>query len=50
MSTSYNKANTRLYDISHLENDGNNYASWKVQLQAVLEIQDLWEIVDGMEA
>ena len=35
---------------SHLENDGNNYASWKVQLQAVLEIQDLWEIVDGMEA
>jgi hypothetical protein len=46
-SSSANKVNTRLYDISHLENDGSNYAYWKIQLQAILEMQDLWEIVDS---
>ena len=46
-SSSANKVNTRLYDIPHLENDGSNYAYWKIQLQAILEMQDLWEIVDG---
>ena len=46
-SSSVNKVNTQLYDISHLENDGSNYAYWKIQLQAILEMQDLWEIIDG---
>jgi transposase InsO family protein len=48
-SSSTSKASTRLYDIPHLENDGSNYVYWKIQLQAILEMQDLWEIVEGTD-
>ena len=47
--SSINKGNTRLYDIPHLENDGSNFVYWKIQLQAILEMQDLWEIVGGTD-
>ena len=38
-----------MYDIPHLENDGSNFVYWKIQLQAILEMQDLWEIVGGTD-
>ena len=42
-----NKGNIRLYNVSHLENNESNFVYWKIQLQAILEMQNLWEIVDG---
>ena len=46
-STTTSKGSLRLYDLPHLENDGSNYTFWKIRTQAVLELQDLWDIVTG---
>ena len=46
-STTTSKGSLRLYDLPHLENDGSNYVFWKIRTQAVLELQDLWDIVTG---
>jgi hypothetical protein len=46
-STTTSKGSLCLYDLPHLENDGSNYAFWKIRTQAVLELQDLWDIVTG---
>jgi hypothetical protein len=37
----------RLYNFPHLEDDGNNYVVWKHCIEAVLELGDLWGIVNG---
>src|SRR5216684_3941305 len=34
------------YDISLLENDGSNFAAWKVRAETVLDLHNLWTIVD----
>jgi gag-polypeptide of LTR copia-type len=36
-----------IYDIPPLEDDWNNYLSWKYQAEMVLSLQGLWAIVDG---
>jgi hypothetical protein len=38
------------YDIPHLEDDGSNYLCWKSIIQMVLELHDLWPVVDGTAA
>jgi hypothetical protein len=38
---------SRLYNFPHLEDDGNNFAVWKLRTEAVLELGDLWGIVNG---
>ena len=35
------------YDIPPLENDGGNFGSWKIRAEAVLDVRDLWLVVDG---
>jgi hypothetical protein len=45
-SVGYND-DSRLYDFSHLEDDGNNYVSWKHQTRGALRILGLWGIVNG---
>jgi LTR polyprotein gag-polypeptide-like protein/uncharacterized protein DUF4219 len=34
------------YDILLLENDGSNFSSWKIRAEAVLDMCDLWSVVD----
>jgi hypothetical protein len=39
-----------LPDIPPLENDGNNFALWKLRIEMVLSLQDLWSgVVDGTD-
>ena len=40
-------SHSRAYDIPLLENDGSNFAAWKVRAEMVLNLRDLWTIVDG---
>ena len=40
------RASNRLYDVPPLEDDGNNFPSWKFRTQKVLEIRGLWDVVD----
>ena len=35
------------YNIPLLENDGSNFAAWKVRAKTVLDLHDLWTIIDG---
>jgi len=35
------------YDIPLLNDDGNNFGSWKFRVQLVLKLRDLWTVVDG---
>jgi hypothetical protein len=35
------------YDIPYLEDDGSNYVFWKSIVQTILELRDLWPVVDG---
>jgi gag-polypeptide of LTR copia-type/Domain of unknown function (DUF4219) len=46
-SASTSKGTKHYYDIENLEEDGTNFVFWKYRVQIVLEIQDLWPIVDG---
>ena len=43
------KASSRLFDITPLENDGTNFATWKFRVRTVLEIRGLMGITDGTE-
>lgn len=35
-----------LFDFQTLK--GNNYAAWKTKFQALMEVEDLWEVVNGI--
>ncbi len=35
------------YEIPLLENDGSNFGSWKIRAEVVLNIHDLWPVIDG---
>ena len=39
-------ASNHLYNITPLEDNGNNLPSWKFHMQKVLEIHGLWDVVD----
>jgi LTR polyprotein gag-polypeptide-like protein len=36
------------YNIPLLENDGSNFNVWKIWMETVLNLHDLWSTVDGM--
>jgi hypothetical protein len=41
---------THHYDIPLLNDDGNNFASWKFRIQLILKLRGLWTVVDGTYA
>ena len=38
-----------MYDIPFLDDDGGNFAFWRFRMRMVLELQELWGLVDGSE-
>jgi len=48
-TTKVAQGSSRLYDIPSLENDGSNFQTWKYCVMTVLEVRQLWTIVDGTE-
>ena len=42
-------ASSRLYDVPQLENDGNNYYSWKLRVAMILEVRGLKGLIDGTD-
>jgi len=44
------KGHPRTYDIPFLDDDGGNFAFWKFRVRMVLELRELWGLVDGTVA
>jgi gag-polypeptide of LTR copia-type len=45
--SSNTKGHPHLFNIPYLKDNGNNFVFWKYQVQIVLELWDLWGIIDG---
>jgi len=43
------KGSNKLYDILYLEENGTNFAFWKFRIELVLQIHNLWPLIDGMD-
>src|ERR1700735_3556304 len=41
------KGHPRMYDIPFLDDDGGNFAFWRFRVRMVLELRELWDLVDG---
>ena len=46
-STPIAKGHPRMYDIPFLDDNGNNFAFWRFRIRMVLELRELWALVDG---
>src|SRR5262249_49353467 len=43
-------SSTQLSQQPRAKLDETNYAAWKFKMRMVLELQDLWDVVDGTES
>ena len=43
------KGSNKLYDVPHLEENGNNFAFWKFRVELVMQLRNLWPLVDGTD-
>jgi len=43
------KGSNKLYDVPYLEENGTNFAFWKYRVELVLQIRNLWPLVDGTD-
>jgi len=43
------KGSNKLYDILYLEENGTNFAFWKFRIELVLQIHNLWPLINGMD-
>ena len=41
------KGHPRMFDIPFLDDNGSNFAFWRFRIRMVLELRDLWTVVDG---
>ncbi|OCH83533.1 hypothetical protein OBBRIDRAFT_742992, partial [Obba rivulosa] len=48
-STATKNTSSCLYDVLLLEDDGSNFQTWKYCIKTVLQIRDLWTVVDGTD-
>ena len=46
-STPIAKGHPQMYDIPFLDDNGNNFAFWCFRIRMVLELRELWALVDG---
>src|ERR1700691_2776012 len=44
------KGHSHTYDIPFLDDDGGNFAFWRFHVRMVLELRELWGLVDGTVA
>src|SRR5882762_8804781 len=43
------RASSKLYDVPLLEDNGANFTFWKYRVSLVLQVRELWPLVDGTE-
>jgi len=43
------KGSNKLYNIPYLEENGSNFAFWKFRVELVLQIWNLWPLIDGSD-
>ncbi|OCH84668.1 hypothetical protein OBBRIDRAFT_741206, partial [Obba rivulosa] len=48
-STAMKNTSSHLYNVSSLEDDGSNFQIWKYHIKTVLQIQDLWTVVNSAD-
>ena len=41
------KGHPRMFNIPFLDDNGSNFAFWRFRVRMVLELRDLWHVVDG---
>jgi len=43
------KGSNKLYDVPYLEENGSNFAFWKFRVELVLQLRNLWSLIDGTD-
>ena len=49
MTAAPTQGSNQLYDVLYLEENGTNFAFWKFRIELVLQIRNLWPLVDGTD-
>jgi len=49
MTVAPTRGSNKLYDVPYLEENGTNFAFWKYRVELVLQLCNLWPLVDGMD-
>ncbi|OBZ71294.1 Retrovirus-related Pol polyprotein from transposon TNT 1-94 [Grifola frondosa] len=48
-STTHAHQSSRLFDVTHLKDDGSNFQTWKYRIMKILDQRGLWDIASGAE-
>jgi len=43
------RGSNKLYDVPYLEENGSNFTFWKYRVELVLQLHNLWPLIDGMD-